>query len=61
MTVSVLDDLPGIGDARKRRLLNHFGSPDAVLEASREELEAVLPGKTARDLYTFLHRLRTGR
>ena len=64
MTVSVLDDLPGIGPARKRALLNHFGSPEAVLEASREQLEAVpgLPGKTARDLYTFLHRLAdTGR
>src|SRR4051812_2534405 len=63
MTTSVLDDLPGIGEGRKRALLKHFGSPDAVLDASREELEAVpgLPGKTARDLYTFLHRVRTGR
>jgi len=63
MTTSLLDDLPGIGPARKRTLLNHFGSPDAVLAASREELEAVpgLPGKTARELYTFLHRTRTGR
>jgi len=61
MTTSVLDDLPGIGPARKRALLTRFGSPDAVLAASREELEAVLPGKTARELYTFLHRTRTGR
>jgi excinuclease ABC subunit C len=63
MTASVLDDLPGIGEARKRTLLQHFGSPDAVLDATREQLEAVpgLPGKTARDLYTFLHRTRTGR
>jgi excinuclease ABC subunit C len=61
MTTSVLDELPGVGPARKRTLLNHFGSPEAVLAASREELEAVpgLPGKTARDLYAFLH--RTGR
>jgi excinuclease ABC subunit C len=63
MTVSVLDDLPGIGPGRKRALLNHFGSPEAVLEASSEQLEAVpgLPGKVARELYTFLHRTRTGR
>jgi excinuclease ABC subunit C len=63
MTGSVLDDLPGIGPTRKRTLLKHFGSPDAVLAASREQLEAVpgLPGKTARELYTFLHRTRTGR
>lgn len=58
MTTSILDDLPGIGAARKRTLLNHFGSPEAILAASREQLEAVpgLPGKTARELYTFLHR-----
>jgi len=58
MTTSVLDDLPGIGEARKRTLLNHFGSPEAVLAATREQLEGVpgLPGKTARDVFTFLHR-----
>jgi excinuclease ABC subunit C len=58
MTASVLDGLPGVGPARKRALLAHFGSPDAVLGASREELEAVpgLPGKLARDVYRELHR-----
>ena len=58
MTASVLDDLPGVGPARKRTLLNHFGSPEAVLAATREQLEAVpgLPGKTARELYTRLNR-----
>jgi len=52
------DGLPGIGPTRKRVLLKHFGSPDAVLSASREELEAVpgLPAKTARDLWTRLHK-----
>ena len=58
LTTSILDELPGVGPARKRTLLKHFGSPEAVLGASREELEAVpgLPGKTARDLWTHLHR-----
>ena len=58
MTASVLDDLPGVGPSRKRALLTHFGSPEAILAASREQLEAVpgLPGKTARELYTYLHR-----
>jgi excinuclease ABC subunit C len=58
MTDSVLDDLPGVGPTRKRALLNHFGSPDAILAASREELEAVpgLPGKVARQVFTQLHR-----
>ncbi len=58
MTTSILDDLPGIGPARKRTLLTHFGSPEAVLGATREQLEAVpgLPGKTARDIWAHLHR-----
>jgi len=58
MTASVLDELPGVGPARKRALLGHFGSPEAVLGASREELEAVpgIPGKLARELYRELHR-----
>jgi len=58
MTSSLLDDLPGIGPARKRALLTHFGSPEAVLAASREELQAVpgLPAKLARDLHALLHR-----
>ena len=55
---AVLDDLPGIGPTRKRTLLNHFGSPVAVVSATREQLESVpgLPGKTARELYAHLHR-----
>jgi excinuclease ABC subunit C len=61
MTASVLDDLRGIGPARKRALLSHFGSPEAVLSASREELEAApgVPGKVARELYAALN--KTGR
>ncbi len=58
MTASVLDELPGVGPARKRALLAHFGSPDAILSASKEELEAVpgLPGKLAREMYRELHK-----
>ncbi len=61
MTASILDDLPGIGPVRKRVLLRHFGSPEAVVSATREELEATpgLPGKVARDLYARLN--KTGR
>jgi excinuclease ABC subunit C len=58
MTGSLLDGLPGIGPARKRALLIHFGSPEAILAASREELQGVpgLPAKTARDIHALLHR-----
>jgi excinuclease ABC subunit C len=58
MTTSLLDDLPGIGPARKRALLQRFGSPEGVVDATREQLEAVpgLPAKVARDVYAALHR-----
>jgi excinuclease ABC subunit C len=61
MTESIMDDLPGIGPSRKRALLKHFGSPDSVLAATREELEQVpgVPQKVARDLYAHLN--KTGR
>jgi excinuclease ABC subunit C len=61
MTESIMDDLPGIGPARKRALLKHFGSPDAVLAATREDLERVpgVPQKVARTLYAHLN--KTGR
>ncbi len=61
MTESIMDELPGVGPARKRALLKHFGSPEAVLSATREELQNVpgVPQKVARDLY--LHLNRTGR
>jgi excinuclease ABC subunit C len=60
MTRSVLDELPGVGPARKRSILQHFGSPERFLRASREELEAVpgLPGKVARDVYAYVNKIR---
>jgi excinuclease ABC subunit C len=43
---SVLDAIPGIGPSRRKWLLNHFGSLEAIREASIEELTAA-PGITA--------------
>jgi excinuclease ABC subunit C len=58
MTSSLLDELPGVGPARKRALIAHFGSPDAVLAANAEALQAVpgVPAKLGRELYAHLHR-----
>jgi excinuclease ABC subunit C len=55
---SVLDGVRGVGPARKRALLRHFGSPERLLAASRQELEAVpgVPGKLAREIHRQLHR-----
>jgi excinuclease ABC subunit C len=58
MTTSALDELPGVGPTRKKKILQHFGTPEAFLDASLEELEAVpgLPGKIAREIHASLHR-----
>jgi excinuclease ABC subunit C len=58
---SIFDDLEGVGPARRRALLNHFGSVDEMLSATPEELEGVpgVPAKTARAIYAQLH--KTGR
>jgi excinuclease ABC subunit C len=58
MTSSVLDGLPGIGPARKRALIERFGSPDAVLAADAEQLQTVpgVPAKVGRELHKHLHR-----
>ncbi len=58
MTGSLLDELRGVGPVRKRALLAHFGSPDRLVAASREELEAVpgIPGKLAREIHRQLNR-----
>jgi len=59
MTGSVLDGIRGVGPTRKRLLLNHFGSPEGLIAAGREELEAVpgLPGKVAREIHDQLNRI----
>ncbi|HWA54702.1 MAG TPA: helix-hairpin-helix domain-containing protein, partial [Solirubrobacterales bacterium] len=58
MTSSVFDELKGIGPVRKRALIQHFGSPERFLAASREELEMVpgMPGKVAREIHEQLNR-----
>jgi excinuclease ABC subunit C len=58
MTTSLLDELRGVGPKRKRALLEHFGSPERLVAASREELEAVpgIPGKLARDIHSQLNK-----
>ena len=59
---SIFDTLRGVGPARRSAILNHFGSPEAFLAASQEELEGVpgLPAKTARAIYAQLHKAGRG-
>ncbi|WP_048860264.1 excinuclease ABC subunit UvrC, partial [Acidisphaera rubrifaciens] len=54
---SELDEIAGIGAARKRALLNHFGSARGVKQAGLADLEAA-PGisrETARRVYAHFH------
>ncbi len=55
---SVFDELPQVGPVRRRRIMEHFGSPERFLSASRDELERVpgLPRKVAREIYAHLHK-----
>lgn len=57
-TESFLDELPGVGEKRKRAILAHFGSPERFLRATREEVEGVpgLPGKVARSVWDYVHK-----
>ncbi|HEY2310257.1 MAG TPA: excinuclease ABC subunit UvrC [Gaiellaceae bacterium] len=59
---SLFDELEGVGPARRRALLNHFGSVDAMVAASPEELEGVpgVPAKVARSVYAQLHKTGSG-
>jgi len=60
LRASLLDEIQGVGPVRRRRILEYFGSPERVLAAEREELEAVpgLPRKVAREIHEQLHRIR---
>ncbi|MBT2681885.1 excinuclease ABC subunit UvrC [Bacillus sp. ISL-35] len=52
---SILDDIAGIGEKRKKALLKHFGSVKKMREASIEELSAAgLPANVAQELYQKL-------
>jgi excinuclease ABC subunit C len=59
---SMFDQLEGVGPARRRALLQHFGSAERVAAATREELEGVpgVPARTARRIYEQLHKAGRG-
>ena len=54
---SVLDDIEGIGDTRRKALLRYFKSIEAIRKAQVDELKDV-PGmniKAAESVYEFFH------
>ena len=52
---STLDDIPGVGEARRVALLKHFKSLKAIREAALEELQAVVPRNAAQAVYEHFH------
>ncbi|HRC26153.1 MAG TPA: excinuclease ABC subunit UvrC [Alphaproteobacteria bacterium] len=54
---SILDSVPGIGSSRKKALLRHFGSAQAVASAGLDDLEKVvgISGEIARRIYAHFH------
>ena len=57
MLVSRLDEIEGIGAKRKRDLLGHFGSVEAISQAKVKDLQKVsgISKKTAEKIYNYFH------
>ena len=62
MTVSVLDEVEGVGPTRKRAIMRHFGSMKRLRAASVEDIAAVkgVPAEVARAVYDTLQALKEG-
>jgi excinuclease ABC subunit C len=61
MTASVLDDIPGLGEVRRKALLRHFGSVKRLKEASVDQIREV-PGIGAAlgaTIHVTMHHPRT--
>ncbi len=54
---SALDEIPGVGPARRKALMRHFGSISEIKEASAEKLCEVpeIPEHIGRQIYDFFH------
>ena len=55
---SQLDEIEGIGHDRKKKLLNHFGSFDAIKQATLNDLQKVsgISKKTAEKIFNYFHK-----
>lgn len=54
---SILDDIPGVGAARRKDLMKHFADIEAIKNATVEELKSLpsMNEKSANDVYRFFH------
>ena len=56
MRVSILDDIPGLGDKRKEKIYRAYPDLDSLKRASIEEFSQFLPIEVATELYNKLHK-----
>ena len=56
MLRSVLEDVPGIGEKRRKELLKRYSSLSKIKNASAEELSEILPSDVAVSLLEFLNK-----
>lgn len=58
---SILDDIPGVGENRRKALMRHFNSIEEMTHASEEELAEIpeIPQRVAKEIYAFFHNAET--
>ena len=54
-TKSILDEIDGLGDVRKKKLWNHFRSMKKLKEATIDELSEIIPRNVAENVYEVIH------
>lgn len=54
---SILEDIPGVGESRRKALMRHFKSIDEMKNATMEQFSAIpeIPENVARGIYDFFH------
>ena len=58
-TASLLDDIPGIGPATRKKLIRHFGSMRALLAADESQLQEVLGPKAGKSIVKYLAAIKS--
>ena len=55
MTKSILDEVEGIGEVRKKEIWHRFKTLKQLKQARVEEIAKIVPMQVAQDLYELLH------
>ena len=56
MLQSILEDVPGIGEKRRKELLKKYSSLSKIKNATVEELSEIIPEEVAKNLLEFLNK-----